>query len=406
MDRKRLIFLILFILVSIVLGYALYRVFFAKPKAPALPIPIGISAPGKQFPITGSGAPARPGAAAPGALPTAGVTAGRQTFERAAAPVRESIAVAGSVSNATVDRSGAVQYYDVTDGKFYRLGADGKPTPLSDQVFYNVERVAWSPNRADSIIEYPDGANIYYNFQTKKQATLPKHWENFSFAAQGDQIAAKSIGLDPGNRWLLTSDPDGSNVTLLEALGENGDKVTVDWSPNRQVVALSRTGEALDADRQQVLLIGAHHENFKAMTVEGRDLRTQWAPDQKHLLYSVYSARSDFKPELWITDADGASVDTSRRPLSLYTWADKCAFASDRTLYCGVPTSLELGIGFEPTLADTISDQIYRIDLSTGLKTPIALDGTHTVKNILIGDNGKTLYFTDKSQAGLFKVSL
>jgi hypothetical protein len=39
-------------------------------------------------------------------------------------------------------------------------------------------------------------------------------------------------------------------------MGENESKVTVDWSPNRQFIALSRTGDALGADREEVLFIG------------------------------------------------------------------------------------------------------------------------------------------------------
>ena len=100
----------------------------------------------------------------------------------------------------------------------------------------------------------------------------------FFFSSQSDKIAAKSIGLAPENRWLITSDPDGKNVSYIEHMGENAHKVIVDWSPTRQFVAMSLTGEPLGEDRQQVLFIGQNNENFPSIIVEGYGLETKWSP--------------------------------------------------------------------------------------------------------------------------------
>lgn len=409
MDKKRLVFITLFIVAVIALGYGLYRVFFAKPKAP-LAAP-GVPATGESavppggFPTAGAGE-RRPGeAAAPSALPT-GAERPTDTFRPAPPAAQEQKVVETAVVDPTVTADGNVQFYNQNDGKFYRLAADGQAQELSDEVFFNVQNVEWSPNQNEAIIEYPDGANIFYDFQTKRQVTLPKHWEDFSFAAAGDQIAAKSIGLSPENRWLVAADPDGENVQFIEPLGNNANKVIVDWSPSRQVVALSRTGQPLGADRQEVLLIGQHGENFRSLTVEGRGLQSQWSTEGNQLLYSVYSARSEFKPELWITAAIGDSIGANRRPLQLNTWAEKCAFANERTLYCAVPNRLEVGAGFQPTLADSTPDTLYKIDLNTGLKTPVQLDQAHVIEKIIVSPDGRSLNFTDKASDGVFRVNL
>ena len=189
-------------------------------------------------------------------------------------------------------------------------------------------------------------------------------------------------------------------------MGENAERVTVDWSPTKKVVALARTGQSLGTDRQEILLIGLNGENFKSLTVEGRGMQSQWSPTGEQLLYSVYSERSDFKPELWIVNADGDKVDTNRRPIALNTWAEKCAFANERYVYCGVPAELDIGAGFDPSIADNTSDQIYRIDLRSGIKTLIETNDPHVIDTMFVSEDGSKIHFTDKSEDGLFSVDI
>ncbi|MEK7084105.1 MAG: hypothetical protein AAB932_02650 [Patescibacteria group bacterium] len=409
MDKKRILFIALFVLVTLLLGYLLYRVFFAKEElpVPTTPPPATVTPPTGGLPTTGAGAP-RGGAVTPiaPALPTTRER-GRTILTPQGEEVRRAERLVDqTIAAATSDAEGNPSFYNREDNRFYRIKQDGTTEPMSDQAFFNVQNVTWSPSTNESIIEYPDGANIYYNFDTKKQVTLPKHWEDFSFAPAGDQIAAKSIGLSAENRWLIAANPDGSNTRLIESLGNNERKVTVDWSPNKQIIALSRTGDPLGGDREEVLFVGLQGENFRSTIVEGRDVRSEWSPEGKRLLYSVYSTRSEYKPELWVVNAEGESIGTGRKLLNVSTWADKCAFASERYVYCGVPTSLPTGAGFAPALADAIRDEIFRIDASTGIKTKITVDGAHTIDSMFVSDDGSTLFFTDKTQNGLFRVQL
>ena len=408
MDKKRLIYAAIFLVVSIGLGYFMYRVFWAKKAPVAKKITTTQVAPGKALPSAGE-AGEKVITPKAGKLPTA------KTLPKAAVKIQPTPAVPypiariteAPITGARADKSGATRFYSLTDGKFYRVGADGKAQELSGEVFYNVEKVTWSPTQNESIIEYPDGANIYYNFDTKKQITLPKHWQDFSFSTLGNKIAAKSIGLAPENRWLTISDPQGRNITAVEPLGENAAKVAVDWSPNQQIIATSLTGDqSLGADRQEVLFVGQHKENFKSIIVEGRGFESQWSPQGNKLLYSVYSARSSFKPELWMVNASGESIGSGRKMLNLNTWSNKCAFADERFVFCAVPTELNTGAGFAPGVADNTEDAIYKIDTETGLKSELPLDEYHVINSLYIGDNGKTLYFTDKNQSGLFSFPL
>lgn len=408
MDKKRLLFIIIFIITTVILGYAIYRVFFAQKKDTETGIRDRDLTSG-EFPTAGEGIPTGEYTGTRVELPTSETTftdIEEDIFiEDTTPPIVEQI-ISQPISNASVDKFGITKFYNQTDGKFYKLDENGKPKELSDTIFFNVSNVAWSPTREEAIIEYPDGANIYYNFDTKKQITLPKHWEEFSFHTTGNQIVAKNMGFSAENKWLIVSSPEGNNVSLVEPLGQNADRVIVDWSPSGQVLALSRTGEPLGSDRQEVLLIGQYGENFKSIIVEGRDLRAEWSPTGEKLLHSVYSARSEYIPELWIVNASSDEIGSGRKLLGVNTWADKCAFADDRYIYCGVPTSIEKGAGFVPELADNTPDELLRIDTQTGLKQPIQTDSINIISSIFVGNNGNTLYFTNKNKPGLYEVSL
>lgn len=404
MDKKRLIIAGIFILICIGLGYILYLVFFAKDKTTPTPTTgEPVTTPSGQLPSAGEGQVPIGEVTGPTTLPSAGTIPGQALLAPGTLIVEQPLSV--PVSGISVDNIGA-KFYNQSDGKFYRLGTDGSVQSLSDEVFYNVQKVTWSPVKNESILEYPDGSNIYYNFDTNEKATLPKHWEEFSFSSLGDKVAAKSIGLAPENRWLITSDPTGKNIKLIEPMGENANKVIVDWSPAKQVVALSLTGNPLGADRQELLLVGLNQENFKSLIVEGRGLQTSWSPAGQKLLFNVYNARNDYKPELWVANAEPDTVGTNRRLLNLNTWVEKCTFVDERFAYCAVPNYLDVGAGFAPALADATPDTIYKIDLESGIKLEIPTNQEPTVAQIFLSADKNTLYFTDKNRTGLFEIKL
>ncbi|MFB6226197.1 MAG: hypothetical protein ABEJ02_02495 [Candidatus Paceibacteria bacterium] len=402
--KKRIIYTILFIVAVLAIGYAIYWVFFAPAEPAPQPTP-----------------DQQPKEAEEQQLPTAQETEPsarreqeeeEQTQPEAEAPTptepeekRVTQEVTSEVDHLDLVEEGA-RFYNEEDGRFYKL-VDGELKPLDDKVFFNVESTAWAPNEDKAIIEYPDGANIYYNFETKEQETLPKHWTDFSFSNTGDKIAAKNMGFSPENRWLIEANPDGSSIKRIENMGDNADKVDVSWSPNGEVVALSRTGPGRGADKQEVYLVGENDENLRSLMVPGRAMQSKWSPSGEKILYSVYNTQNNYKPELWVVTANPGSIGQNRTKLNVDTWADKCAFANDTFIYCGVPTQLPKGAGFEPAAADDIEDDIYKINLQTGAQTQISTGGqSFTVESIQVDQENNELLITAKNQSGLFKIDI
>jgi len=177
-----------FIVLVLILGYSLYALFL-KPATPATPT----SEEPEGEPFVSGGLPtAEKGtkrttapAAESGKFPFMGERTGAKANETAAGGLTKVKRLSDSAAlGASPDPSGrGVRYYNENDGKFYRIGRNGKIVPLSDKTFHSVRKIVWSPNADKAILEYPDGANIVYDFAADKQITLPKHWKDFDFSA-------------------------------------------------------------------------------------------------------------------------------------------------------------------------------------------------------------------------------
>jgi len=404
---RKTIIIISFILISLLLGFLIFYFFFyspsvapiTKPLAPDQEIMVGLPEIKEggigqvdidEVDITGKPATLQPQASA---TATGGIT---QTSNLYKSPVYGS----------TLARNGQdIISYDQITGKFIRITADGKVNLMSDKIFHDVQKVTWSPNKDIAILEYPDGANISYDFRTKKQITLPKHWEDFSFSPSNNQIAAKSISDYPEHNWLITSNIDGSNIKAIEHLGENGDKVHTSWSPNNQVIAMYT--ESKDFDRQKLFFFGPNDEKHPLTMIEGQGFDAQWTKTGDKLLYNVYNSASNFKPMLWTVITAGEDFSRYRKKLDVQTWANKCALSSNEYIYCAVPESLPDMSGIYPEVADDIPDNIYKINITTGAKKFIARpEDNAVIDQIIISEDEKYLYYIDKNTGMLKKMLL
>jgi len=416
MNWKKILTVIGFVAVTVGLGYLLYFVFLRKAAPPPTAVVPPVNAPpAAGLPVALPGVPAPTAAPVPAVLPTAAPILKPPT---PLPPIVSEIAKGGLTWTATLtDRpitnlklapdGKNLQYYDSAEGKFYRITQDGKTTLLSDKIFPSVAKASWSPDANKAILEFPDGANVLFDFSTQKQVTLPQHWEQFDFSPDSSQIAGLSIGTDINNRWLFVSNSDGSNSQPIEPIGDNADKIKVSWSPNNQIVATARTAPPMGFDQQMIIMVGKNGENFKGLVVDGWGFDYKWSPTGKRMLYNAYNSNSGYKPLLWISDAQGDSIGANRKNLQINTWAEKCAYADENTVYCAVPQTMEEGAGMLPNLNDTVPDDFYKIDMKTGLKSLVATPYVGvTADNVSVSGDGTYMFFTDKATGKLNRIQL
>lgn len=391
-DRtKRILLIVGFILSAIAIGAALYFVFFRASVAP-------------------EEEPATPGEEAPGALPGAQEGAPEPVVGEPEEPElteADEVAQGGPTQTTTltqndvlapkVNQQGSTNYYDPADDRFYTIDAEGNVQRLSDRQFPQAESVEWNNEGGKAVIEFPDGSNIVYDFMNEQQVSLPKHWEDFKFSPKRDEILAKSIAVDPDNRWLVTTNSDGSNVKAFQALGENADKVTPSWSPNDRVVAFSDTGDPLSGgmDRKTILPLGKNNENLPGLVVEGFNFQPLWSPNGDQLVYSTAGQINSYQPMLWVVEGSPSDMGENRRSLGLNTWAEKCTFSDNSTLYCAVPTNLRSRSGIRPGgTPQNTNDELYKVNIDSGRTSLIAIPEEDTAMNDLsVSPDGTRLFY-------------
>ena len=409
-DKKKAILLTILIIAIIGVGYFLYWLW--KPTVP-LPIDNNNVGPSGNFPITNDGS-----------IPIIDNTnnvlpiingqvpgSGDQPDEIAQGDITATRSIIKDPAKAPSLTSGQLRYFNTLDGKFYELGSDGERRSLTTASYFGADTITWSPNSDKAVLEFPDGANIIYDFNLNKQFTLPREMENFSFSPTGSQVAGKFLGSATSDKWLVTINSDASNLVGVEAMGDNSDKVQVAWSPNDQIIALSRTGDPQGVFQQEVLLIGKNKENFKSLTIDGRGFESGWSPDGNNLIYSVFSEQTDYKPTLWVVEASPDRVGFSKRSIGLNTWSDQCTFASATIAYCSVPLNLPPGASFSREVANSLPSELYQVDLTSGFSTLIAVPVNEAGRGIPVtslqaSSDGQWLYFVDQSTGNIRQVRL
>lgn len=292
-------------------------------------------------------------------------------------------------------------YYNKKDGKFYQINENGNTTLLSEKTFYDVQDVIWSPDKNKAIMEYPDGSNIVYDFNADEQTTLPLDWENFSFSSNNNQIVTKDYDSYSRNNQLIIADLNTGNAKVIENLGDKSNNFQINISPDSQIVAFYT--ESIDFNHQEIYPIGQFQENFKSFVVDGLGFQGYWNPDGSKILYSVYNSDNNYEPTLWVTDRTGSF----KKRIMINTWAEKCSFYNNNTVYCGVPQKLESMMGLSPNFAIDINDDIYRIDINKNFTEKIfSLEDGYNVKKLMITTDEKNLFFTDRRTGRLYKIDL
>lgn len=413
LDRKKIIKIIILLAIAGLLGFLMYLAFFRKP-APYIPTDSELEYP-TGLPSAGPAGEREPVSEEDTGFPVTDIVEKEDFLSPAEAKVDEVAAGAltrvsalstDSAESPILMSDGSLGYYNRAESKFYKITSDGQVKELNNRAFHNVENVNWSPLGDKAVLEYPDGSKLTYDFETNRQYTLHKEWEDFSFDSSGDQIAFKHMATDKENRWLSTANYDGSGMYLVEPLGENADKVQVNWSPTGQVVA--NYWESMDANRQEVFFVGLYGENFKSTIVNGRGFKGEWTSDGQKLFYSVYNSNQGYVPNLWIVNAAGENIGTNRRDLGVNTWVDKCALSPDNNYaYCAVPSVMPQGAGLYPELTYDIPDDFYRINLKNGFKEFLAKPyGDYTADKVMLSSDEDKLYFRDINDGKLYKIKL
>lgn len=393
---RRTLQIIAFLVTSGALAYGLYFILF-RPDL-RTDAPGEVETPGQQVgDLPGAGdfddsrlpqpgeEPGTPGVGLPEASPIAqgGPTQIRQL-------------TSGEVLSPVSSGSNRARFYDPNDGLIYDISADGEIEPISVTPFPEAENAIFDNNGNQVILEFPDGSNIIYNISQNKQITMPSHWEEFDFSTTGTEVVAKSIN-DSTNGQIIALRSDGSQATVIADMGQNANKVDIEWSPNGNFVALSETGPALAGfGRRSYLLIDQNGNAPGSIIADGQNFSSKWTPDSRSIVYSTTDPNNADRPSLWITSASGDSIGTDRKKIDLETWIDKCTFRDNSVMLCAVPREIEDFVDFDYRFNDSIDD-LYEVNLLTG-RVNLLAESTQNIRmfDLSVSSDRSQLFFKDQ----------
>lgn len=302
----------------------------------------------------------------------------------------------GEVLSPVSSGSSRARFYDPSDGLIYDVSIDGTLEPISNTAFPEAENAKFDKAGEQVILEFPDGSNIIYNITQNKQITMPAHWEEFDFSSTGSEVIAKSIN-DSTNGQIIALKSDGSQAAVIADMGQNADKVDIEWSPNGNFVALSETGPALAGfGRKSYLLIDQNGEAPGSIVADGQNFSSKWTPDSRSIVYSTTSPNNADRPSLWITSASGDEIGTDRRKIDLETWIEKCTFRDNTVMLCAAPREIEDYVDYNYQFNDSIDD-LFEVNLLTGRVTMLA-ESTQNIRmfNLSVSDDKSQVFFTDQ----------
>ena len=181
----------------------------------------------------------------------------------------------------------------------------------------------------------------------------------------------------------------------------------VNWSPSSQIVGYAFTGDPQSGNEQQVLFVGQHQENFPSIIAPGQGFVGNWSPTGKQILFSTWEPEDSNKPTLWIASGQASTMGADRKDLKLNTWADKCAWAGDTALFCGVPQDLPDNAGLMRAQFATLPDDLYKIDLQAGTAVKISTpDQNHPVRDPIVNKDGTKFIFSDAETGALYSYNI
>lgn len=395
MTRRTLLIVIISFLVLGIAGVLIFRAL--TPPAPTGTQQRSIF--GRLPIIGGRGGPESPGDQIP--------TPPSERMEAAPSPEARRLTqiTDEAVTGVAVDpKTQKLLYYRKKDGHLLANSqTGGNEEAVSNLTILNIIRVAWSPARNRALVLYQDGEEIKQFISeatsTPKVAFLPKDASSPAWAPDGKAIFwASNLG---GVSTLVSADPDGKNQRRRAFT-----------TPIPDVLPLLITPDLVGIIPKTVSFFETPLLLFNLKTSQENILLSQFGlrvvgdmhPTSQLLAYSSTN-RVGALNDLHTLDIN-KNADTA---WTVKTLADKCAFSKDATLlFCAVPKNNAGRDLPEAWFQGKISfaDSFVRLNLATNKAEEIFNEGEYDAADLVVADDNKRLFFTDKKTGFLYALSL
>lgn len=402
---RRILIIAASIIVIVGLALGIYFLFFA-PKAGTLAVATD------PFGNTGSGDAGAGNSLTEGA--GAGTVVAPNFVKITDGPVSEGFAavainiatpgLATTSSSTPTTPDTDIRFIDRSSGNIYSYVVHARTlTRRSNKTLPGIQEASWAPS----------GSMAYVRFLTTN-------------ATNGEHIATYALPLDGNNGYFLEQDLSEARISsttglftlLTSTSGSVGTIAKADGSSPRTLFTsllsslivypagntyFAHTKAASETDGYGFQIVG---NSFSRILGPLRGLTLLPSPSGKSLLYSYVSGGA-----VHLAVINIASHTATALPLATLT--EKCAWADENTVYCGVPTSLNTGNLPDDWYqgATSFADRIWRIDMTARVAT-LVVDPTQVAKasidavSLTIDAKKDVLVFMDKKTGSLWAYDL
>lgn len=296
-----------------------------------------------------------------------------------------------------------VRFIDRASGNIYSYIVHARTlTRRSNKTLPGIQEASWAP----------DGSQAYVRFITSADSSgehvasyiLPVDGQGGSFLEQDldEARAASSTGL-----FTLLASTDGSVGTIAKADGSGSRTLFTSLISSLIVYPagntyFAQTKAASETDGYGFQIIGG---SFDRILGPLRGLTLLPSPSGKSVLYNYVDGGVVHLAVINIANHTATA-------LPLATLTEKCVWADEATVYCGVPTDLSGNLPDDWYQgAVSFTDRIWRIDMNARVATLI-VDPVQVAKtpidavSLTVDPKEDVLVFTDKKSGSLWAYDL
>ncbi len=307
----------------------------------------------------------------------------------------------GNYLYAFLAENGQLNQYDL-NGKLEKV--------LSTEKFENIKKIVWNKPKNKVIIKtepvFGTTKFLYFDISARKVSELKENIDSVAWSNMGDKIIYKYYNSKTKKRTLNVADPDGKNWHAVAELDyRSAEAVPI---PNSSEISFWPSPNAFAAT--SIVSVSFGGENQKELFKDRFGADLLWSPSGARAAMSASDQKGGHKIDLLVMNRQGGEVQSLMFP----TFAAKCVWSADsKTLYCAmpgnIPESAILPNDWQEGKVVT-ADTFWKIDTATGKKerlvNPEKISGSFDALNPFLSQDEKSLFFTNKGDGKLYKLSL
>jgi len=318
-----------------------------------------------------------------------------------------------SVFGATLSPDGEYIYLFLgSNGQLNQIDLDGKlEKVLSTEKFQNLKKIIWNKSKDRVIIETKDASGkfsklLYYDLTNKSVITLKNNIDSVAWSSLGDKIIYKYYDSKTKKRTVSLSDPNGKNWRDLA----NFDYYNTEISPLPVSSDISYWPSPNAFTATSVNLVSFSGKDKKEILKDRFGVNILWSPNGQWGVVSYTDQKGGHKTDLALmSPRDGQS-----QSLGFPSFASKCVWSTDsKFIFCAmpgnIPESAVLPNDWQEEKIET-SDTFWKIEAVSGKKTRLIdaekISGSFDVLNPFLSKDEKTLFFVNKADGKLYKLTL